>query len=214
MKLRDDRALPHRRQGRHVEHFAHRLRCRATIRSSSAYVTAERVRGALRRHRARRGRALRAAAARRAEFRARGRAGRRGHAHARARRARQVAQLGAARHGDSDERHRVLRDRRESDARGSCLLALTVAVAPRSRASRSSRASRARSAGRHRWAYEMLRGAIHGEVDPTRSAQRASFRTSTLAPRNARGRVEYVATFSLAKPIDLTSASGVLIYWS
>ncbi len=33
-----------------------------------------------------------------------------------------------------------------------------------------------------------------------------------LAPRNARGNVEYVATFALAKPIDLSRASGVLIY--
>ena len=33
-----------------------------------------------------------------------------------------------------------------------------------------------------------------------------------LAPRNARGRVEYIATFSLMKPIDMTHSSGVLMY--
>ena len=33
-----------------------------------------------------------------------------------------------------------------------------------------------------------------------------------LAPRNARGKVEYVATFSLMKPIDMTQSSGVLMY--
>src|SRR5262249_22786668 len=33
-----------------------------------------------------------------------------------------------------------------------------------------------------------------------------------LAPRNSRGRVEYVATFALAKPVDLSKASGVLVY--
>ena len=33
-----------------------------------------------------------------------------------------------------------------------------------------------------------------------------------LAPRNARGKVEYVATFALAKPVDLAKASRVLLY--
>src|SRR6185503_7003975 len=33
-----------------------------------------------------------------------------------------------------------------------------------------------------------------------------------LAPINARGRVEYVATFALAKPVDMSRASGVLVY--
>ena len=33
-----------------------------------------------------------------------------------------------------------------------------------------------------------------------------------LAPRNARGRVEYVATFALAKPVDMARAARVLLY--
>jgi len=33
-----------------------------------------------------------------------------------------------------------------------------------------------------------------------------------LAPQNAHGRVEYSATFSLIKPIDMAKASGVLVY--
>ena len=33
-----------------------------------------------------------------------------------------------------------------------------------------------------------------------------------LAPRNARGKVEYVATFALAKPVDLSKSARVLLY--
>ena len=59
--------------------------------------------------------------------------------------------------------------------------------------------------------YEVLRGKIHGEVDP-KDPKNAIIQDLQLAPVNARGRVEYVATFALAKPIDLSKASGVLIY--
>ena len=59
--------------------------------------------------------------------------------------------------------------------------------------------------------YEILRGRVHGEVDP-RDPRNAIIQDLQLAPRNARGRVEYIATFALAKPIDLTKASGTLIY--
>jgi hypothetical protein len=59
--------------------------------------------------------------------------------------------------------------------------------------------------------YEILRGRIHGEVDPF-DARNAIIQDLQFAPRNARGKVEYVATFALAKPIDLTKASGMLVY--
>jgi hypothetical protein len=59
--------------------------------------------------------------------------------------------------------------------------------------------------------YELIRGRAHGEVDPA-ERRNAIIQDLTLAPRNARGRVEYVATFALARPIDPARASGVLIY--
>ncbi|MEO7273354.1 MAG: alpha/beta hydrolase domain-containing protein [Vicinamibacterales bacterium] len=59
--------------------------------------------------------------------------------------------------------------------------------------------------------YEILRGRIHGEVDP-RDPHNRIIQDLGLAPRNARGKVEYVATFALARPIDPAQASGVLIY--
>ena len=59
--------------------------------------------------------------------------------------------------------------------------------------------------------YEIVRGRVHGEVDPRDSHNRI-IQDLDLAPRNARGRVEYVATFALARPIDPAKASGVLIY--
>jgi len=59
--------------------------------------------------------------------------------------------------------------------------------------------------------YELLRGRVHGEVDP-RDARNAIIQDLALAPVNSRGRVAYVATFALAKPVDMRLASGVLIY--
>ncbi len=59
--------------------------------------------------------------------------------------------------------------------------------------------------------YEILRGRIAGEVDPVDS-HNTIIQDLQLAPRNPRGKVEYVATFALAKPVDLAKASGVLVY--
>lgn len=59
--------------------------------------------------------------------------------------------------------------------------------------------------------YEAIQGLAHGEVDPNEPRNRI-IQDLDLAPRNARGKVEYVATFSLMKPVDLTKASGVLVY--
>ena len=60
-------------------------------------------------------------------------------------------------------------------------------------------------------AYETIRGRVHGEVDPSDRRNRI-IQDIALAPRNARGRVEYVATFSLMKPVEASGASGVLVY--
>ena len=59
--------------------------------------------------------------------------------------------------------------------------------------------------------YEVIRGRIHGEVDPKDPRNRI-IQDIELAPRNARGRVEYVASFALARPVDRSKTSGVLIY--
>ena len=59
--------------------------------------------------------------------------------------------------------------------------------------------------------FELIRGRVHGEVDPA-DPHNGIIQDLDLAPRNARGRVEYVATFALAKPVDLASASRVLLY--
>ena len=59
--------------------------------------------------------------------------------------------------------------------------------------------------------YERIKGEAHGEVDPGDRRNRI-IQDLELAPRNARGKVEYVATFALIKPADPTRFSGVLMY--
>src|SRR4051812_41512241 len=59
--------------------------------------------------------------------------------------------------------------------------------------------------------FEIIRGKIHGELDP-KDPHNAIIQDIALAPRNARGKVEYVATFALAKPVDLAKAARVLLY--
>ena len=59
--------------------------------------------------------------------------------------------------------------------------------------------------------YEQIRGRVHGAVDPD-DPRNALIQDLALAPRNAAGTVEYVATFSLMRPRDLAKASGVLVY--
>ncbi|WP_194152371.1 alpha/beta hydrolase domain-containing protein [Muricoccus nepalensis] len=58
---------------------------------------------------------------------------------------------------------------------------------------------------------ERITGRAFGELDPADSANRI-ITDIALAPRNARGRVEYAARFTLTKPVDMTRASGVLWY--
>ena len=61
-------------------------------------------------------------------------------------------------------------------------------------------------------AYETLQRPGPRRGRPDRPAQPRSSRTSTLAPRNARGRVEYVATFSLMKPVDASAPAACSMY--
>jgi len=60
-------------------------------------------------------------------------------------------------------------------------------------------------------AHEKISGLAYGELDPT-DPKNAVITDIELAPRNARGKVEYIATFSLVKPVDMSKASGVLVY--
>jgi Alpha/beta hydrolase domain len=59
--------------------------------------------------------------------------------------------------------------------------------------------------------YELIRGRIHGEIDP-KDRRNQIIQDIELAPRNKDGKVEYVATFALAKPVDVARASGTLVY--
>jgi hypothetical protein len=59
--------------------------------------------------------------------------------------------------------------------------------------------------------YEKLTGHAYGELDP-KDPLNAIITDLQLAPRNSRGMVEYSATFSMAKPVDMARASGVLVY--
>ena len=59
--------------------------------------------------------------------------------------------------------------------------------------------------------YVNIRGRAHGQADP-RDRRNRIIQDIDLAPRNASGKVEYVATFSLMMPADLAKASGVLVY--
>ena len=60
--------------------------------------------------------------------------------------------------------------------------------------------------------YQKLTGHAYGELDP-RLPLNAIITDLQFAPRNARGMVEYVATFTIIKPADMAKASGVLLYF-
>ena len=60
-------------------------------------------------------------------------------------------------------------------------------------------------------AFETLDGHFYGELDP-KDPRNAIINDIQLAPRNARGMVEYSATFALTKPLDMSKSSGVLYY--
>lgn len=60
-------------------------------------------------------------------------------------------------------------------------------------------------------AYETIRGRAHGEVDP-KGAQDSLIQDIGLAPKNARGLVEYSSDFVLTKPVDMGKSNGLLFY--
>ena len=57
--------------------------------------------------------------------------------------------------------------------------------------------------------YQTLAGRAFGELDPDDPHNRI-ITDIRLAPRNASGKVEYVATFFLVKPIDMTKSSHLM----
>jgi len=59
--------------------------------------------------------------------------------------------------------------------------------------------------------HERITGKAYGELDPT-DPKNAVITDIELAPRNARGNVEYVTTFTLVRPTEMMTASGVLVY--
>lgn len=59
--------------------------------------------------------------------------------------------------------------------------------------------------------YELIKGRYFGELDP-RDPKNALITDLALAPRNARGLVEYSATFALSKPMAANRMSGVMFY--
>jgi hypothetical protein len=59
--------------------------------------------------------------------------------------------------------------------------------------------------------YEIVRGVFHGALDPA-DPHNSIITDLEYAPRNARGMVEYSATFAMARPVDSSRASGILLY--
>ncbi len=60
--------------------------------------------------------------------------------------------------------------------------------------------------------YQKITGHANGELDP-KLPLNAIITDLEFAPRNVRGMVEYVATFTILKPADMAKASGVLLYF-
>ena len=60
-------------------------------------------------------------------------------------------------------------------------------------------------------AYEHLTGRAHGEVDP-RDPRNAVIQDIALAPRNARGMVEYTTDVEMLRPVDRQKGNGVLFF--
>ena len=59
--------------------------------------------------------------------------------------------------------------------------------------------------------YEKLVGKAYGELDPN-DPKNAVIVDIKLAPRNARGKVEYAFDFYILKPIDLTKGNHKVMY--
>jgi alpha/beta hydrolase family protein len=91
----------------------------------------------------------------------------------------------------------------------SCTAAVALAWAPPSdaRVTRIIIDSTASISGQP--SYELLTGRAFGELDPN-DAHNALITDIQLAPRNANGNVEYIASFRIRKPTDVGPASGVM----
>src|SRR5260370_8040490 len=57
--------------------------------------------------------------------------------------------------------------------------------------------------------YETLAGKAFGELDPN-DPHNAVIQDIKLAPRNARGIVEYTATFQIVKPVNMSKATHLM----
>ncbi len=57
--------------------------------------------------------------------------------------------------------------------------------------------------------YETLTGKAYGELDP-KDPRNSIIQDIALAPKNARGMVEYVATFHIVKPVDMSKTSHLM----
>lgn len=101
--------------------------------------------------------------------------------------------------------------------RGKCLLALALFVGAPAKLQAEIRGVEIQSIERipgtfgSAGDYELLRGRYYGELDPL-DPRNTIITDIELAPRNARGWVEYSASFALAKPVDMSRFSGVLFY--
>ena len=58
-------------------------------------------------------------------------------------------------------------------------------------------------------AYEVLSGRAFGELDP-KDTHNSLIQDIGLAPRNARGMVEYTASFQIVKPLDMSKSSHLM----
>ena len=59
--------------------------------------------------------------------------------------------------------------------------------------------------------YEKIVGQAYGELDP-KDRRNAIIQDIQLAPKNSRGMVEYVAMFTLTKPVEMGKASNIMVY--
>ncbi len=59
--------------------------------------------------------------------------------------------------------------------------------------------------------YERIVGRFHGELDPEHPLNKDIVDIG-LAPRNARGRVEYSSDLDIIKPVDIAKGNGALLY--
>src|SRR5512144_2892315 len=57
--------------------------------------------------------------------------------------------------------------------------------------------------------YETIAGHLYGELDPN-DPHNTIINDIALAPTNAAGRVEYMATFFLVKPVDMSKSSHLM----